>query len=319
MQTVSQERTLVSNRETIHPLTAEDAAVMTAMRAMVEPHKGLMQGVAARAPYDAIMGRVGAPAAVSYEADTVGGVPGWWCRPEGADSNVAILHLHGGWFNWGSAQAFRHFIGHMAKRVGAAAFVPDYRLAPEHAFPAARNDVLDCYRGLVERGTLRVAVTGDSAGGALALSLASAVTSPVRAALVAVAVLSPVTDLSLSGASWESRALVDPYFTKSQIAQLVQSYLGDHDATEPAVSPLWSDLKGLPPLRIHVGDAEVLLDDSRRLFNQAAACGVDARLDVWEGMAHGFASATGRLAAADKALDAIGVFLRDRLAVAALV
>lgn len=162
-----------------------------------------------------------------------------------------------------------------------------------------------------------MAVTGDSAGGALALSLASAVSSPVRAALVAVALLSPITDLALSGLSWETRALVDPYFTKSQIAQLVQSYLGDFAPLEPAVSPLWGDLNGLPPLRIHVGDAEVLLDDSRRLFNKAAACGVDARLDIWEGMAHGFASATGPLAAADAALEAIGAFLRDRRVVAA--
>ncbi len=304
-------------RTTIHPLTAADAAAMQALRALVEPLRGTMQGTAARAPFDAIMARVAAPEGVTFDADTVGGIPGWWCRPFGARPAEAILHLHGGWFNWGSAQAFRSFVGHIARHAGVDAFVPDYRLAPEHPFPAALHDARDCHAGLLARGVRRIALTGDSAGGNLALALLASASIDRKApgpAPVAAVALSPVTDLSLSGASWDTRAAADPYFTKPQVAALVRAYLGEHDPRDPLASPLWGDLAGLPPIRVHVGDAEMLLDDSRRYVERAVAAGVDARLDVWKGMPHGFASATGRLDAADRALEAIGRFLRERLA-----
>ncbi len=122
-----------------------------------------------------------------------------------------------------------------------------------------------------------------------------------------------MTDLAMTGASWETRAAADPYFVRPQAAGLVRSYLGGHDPADPAVSPLYGVLAGLPPVRVHVGDDEVLLDDSRRYVERAVAAGVDARLDVWEGMPHGFLSGAGRLAAADGALDAIGTFLTGRL------
>ena len=136
----------------IHRINAEDKTAMSAMRVIVEPNKGRLQGTSARGPFDDIMERVAAPAGVAYEAGTMGSVSGWWCRPEDPKSGQAILHIHGGWFNWGSAQAFRHLVGHMAARTGVAAFVPDYRLAPEHPFPAASEDVRATYLGLVEGG-----------------------------------------------------------------------------------------------------------------------------------------------------------------------
>lgn len=256
-----------------HPFTLEDRKAMTAMRAMVEPNKGRMQGTAARVPYDAIMNRVAAPVGVTYEADTVGGIAGWWCRPENARTDGAILHLHGGWFNWGSAQAFRHLVGHIAARAGAPAFVPEYRLAPEHAFPAAIDDAQTCYRGLVERGAKKIAITGDSAGGCLALLLLSSVTQPSQATVVPVGavVLSPVTDLALTGTSWDTRAVPDPFFIKSQVAELVHAYLGSHDPTDPMASPLYGELIHLPPIRVHVGDDEVLLDDSLRFCREGGS------------------------------------------------
>jgi acetyl esterase/lipase len=154
-----------------HLVTLQDKAAMAAMRSMVEPNKGRLQGISARVPFDGIMSRVVAPSGVTFEPDTVGGVSGFWCRPATVRSGEAILHLHGGWFNWGSAHAFRHLVGHIAARSGVEAFVPDYNLAPEHPFPAAVKDVLACYRGLVRRNAQRIAVTGDSAGGCLALVL----------------------------------------------------------------------------------------------------------------------------------------------------
>ena len=301
-----------------HPMTAQDAAVMAAIRAQVEPFKGKLQGTAAREPFDAIMERVSAPGGVTYHPDTVGGVSGLWCRPanfrtDNSRTGEAILHLHGGWFNWGSAQAFRHLVGQIAAKTGVEAFVPDYRLAPENPFPAAVNDVQACYRGLVERGKQRIAISGDSAGGNLALvllSLAAASGDNTPAGAVA---LSPVTDLTLMGQSYETRGSADPYFTRPQVAGLIVSYLGETDPLNPLASPLYGDLTGLPPIRIHVGEDEVLLDDSRRYFEKAAAAGVDVELDVWEGMAHGIVNGIGNLAASAEALDAISEFLVGRL------
>jgi acetyl esterase/lipase len=284
---------------------------------MVEPGKGLLQGTAARQPFDEIMGHVAVPSDVAYEADTIGGVPGWWCRPTNKQPAGTILYLHGGWYAWGSAQAYRNFAGHIAARSGAEVFVADYRLAPEHPFPAGLRDAQAVYRGLIARGVRRIAVVGDSAGGGMTLALLSLlVAKPHPAGEVrpqAAVVLSPLTDLTLGGASWETRAAADPYFTRSQALGLVPLYLGDHDRKDPLASPLYGDPTGLPPVRVHVGDDEVLLDDSRQYVERAVAAGVDARVDIWEGLPHVFLSAVGQLAAADRALDAVGAFLAERL------
>jgi len=288
---------------------------MAAMRVMVEPNKGKLQGTAARVPFDTIMEHVSAPDRVVYEADNIGGVSGWWCRPEAVRPGQAIVHIHGGWFNWGSAQAYRHLAGHIAASAGVAVFVPDYRLAPEHPFPAAIQDIRACYVGLTERGMSEIAIIGDSAGGNLAIELlVHLVTNSASGseALVGGVLLSPVTDLALSGDSWSTRAVADPYFTRPQAAELVRSYLAGHNPEDPFVSPVYADLNGLPPIRVHVGDDEVLLDDSVRLVERAVVAGVDARLDVWQGMAHVHMGSIGRLAASTEALQLIGEFLIDR-------
>jgi epsilon-lactone hydrolase len=300
----------------IHPLDSEDRATIDRIRAAVRTQKGARWRIEARPSYDALLENVPAPDGVSFEPGTVGGVSGVWVYPASSRPDQAILHFHGGWFHAGSATAYRHLVGHIAARAATQAFVPDYRLAPEHAFPAAVDDALAAYRGMNDSGILRIAVTGDSAGGNLALVLASRVSSgeiAAKAILVGAAALSPVTDLTLSGASYETRAEADPFFTKPQVAELVRSYLGSVDANDPLASPLQGRLSGLPPLRIHVGDEEVLLDDSRRYVERAVATGVDARLDVWTGMPHGFVASIGTVKAAGQALDAIGTFLAERL------
>ena len=258
----------------IHPLSPEDSAAMTTLRSAVAAMKGKLEGVGARAPFNGIMERVPSPDGIAFEADSVGGISGWWAMPTRARKSAAILHLHGGWFNWGAAQAFRKLVGHIAIAAGADAFIPDYRLAPEHPFPAALKDAEACYRGLIDRGIKKIALTGES---------------------------------------FETRAEADLYFVKSQVAGLVRSYLGENDPKNPLASPLYGDLAGLPAVRVHVGDDEVLLDDSRRYVERAVAAGVDAKLDLWMGMPHGFVSGVGNLHAANQALGAIGTFLNDLL------
>ena len=301
----------------IHPLEPEDAPAITAMKAAMRSAKGVRPATLdARAQFDALMERVPPPGDVTFETGSVGDVPGLWVHPASSRSGEAILHLHGGWFNFGTARAYRHLVGHIAARAGAKAFVPDYRLAPEHPFPAAVDDVLACYRGIDKHGIDRIAISGDSAGGNLALVLASCVTAravSANATLVGAAALSPVTDLTLSGGTYETRGDADPLFTRPQVAELVRSYLGSTDATDPLASPLQGQLSGLPPVRIHVGDDEVLLDDSRRYVERAIAAGVDARLEVWMGMPHGFVAIIGMVKAATLALDAVGTFLTERL------
>jgi epsilon-lactone hydrolase len=298
-----------------HSISADDRTKMAAMRALVEPNKGRLRGTDARLPFDAIMEHVAVPEDVTFESGAVGDVPGWWSKPKSAQPDAVILHIHGGWFHWGSAKAFRNLAGHLAMHGGAVAFTPDYRLAPEHPFPAASEDVRASYGGLVELGYKRIAITGDSAGGTLALGLLlSLKASPLNDLVVPIGgvALSPVTDLSLSGASWTTRAAADPYFTQSQAAELVRSYLSGADPGDPAASPLRADLTGLPPIRVHVGDEEVLLDDSVRFVERALAAGGDAQLDIWEGMAHGFLGSVGQLSASTQALQQIGVFLSER-------
>jgi epsilon-lactone hydrolase len=301
---------------TIHPLTPTDAATMAAMRTAVAPMKGKLRGTAARAPFDAIMEHVAPPAEVTYEPATIGGISGLWAIPADAQPNAVLLHIHGGWFHWGTAHAFRHLVGHIASRARTRAFIPDYRLAPEHPFPAAVEDVQVVYRALAQNGIGRIALSGDSAGGNLTLVLLALLAkSPAKIAPAGAVALSPVTDLALTGASWQTRAEADPFFVQPQGVEMATSYLNGADPRNPLASPLYGELANLPPIRIHTGDDEVLLDDSVRYVERAVAAGVDAQLDLWMGMPHGFAGSVDRLEAANQALDAIGAFLADRLAV----
>jgi monoterpene epsilon-lactone hydrolase len=300
----------------IHQLDPEDAPMIARITTAARAQKGAPWRIEARKFFDALMEGVSPAQDVTFESGTVGDVPGVWVHPASARSDEAILHVHGGWFHAGSAKAYRHLVGHLVTRTGAKAFVPDYRLAPEHPFPAAVDDVIATYRGMVDSGIRRIAITGDSAGGNLALVLASTLSTKAasaKATLVGVAVMSPVTDLTLSGESYETRAEADPYFTKQQVSELVHSYLGSVDPNDSLASPLQGRVSGLPPIRIHVGDDEVLLDDSRRYVERAVAADVDARIDVWMGMPHGFVAIIGPIKASAQSLDAIGTFLTDRL------
>jgi acetyl esterase/lipase len=242
------------------------------------------------------------------------GVSSFWVRTgTPRHGNKVIVYLHGGGYVLGSAQTD---LG-LPLRIGPAAGVPvlsvDYRLAPEHPYPAALDDALNAYRWVLAHGYRGrdIAVMGDSAGGGLTLALALAVRNaklPQPAALLA---LSPVTDLTMSGDTRASLAGVDPVLTGDS-AERFAIYAGEHDPRDPLISPVYGDLKGLPPLLIQVGTREILLSDAVRFARNAREAGVDVTLDVWEGMWHVFQVNPGVPEARQAALEA-GRFLETRL------
>ncbi len=250
-----------------------------------------MNGPQARGPYDDMIGAIPAAADVTYERADIGGVSGFWCRPQTATSDTAILYLHGGAYVLGSAYAYRHFAGQFASRTNTAAFVADYGLAPERPFPAGVNDAQAVHRGLVAQGINKIVLVGDSAGGGLSLVLLALVQADADAgkagkapAPLACVVMSPWTDLALTGASHTTRADEDPFLTQSALKASVALYLGAEAATHPHASPLYGKLDGLPPIQMHVGTSEVLLDDTLQFAERAGAACANVSAHVWEGL-----------------------------------
>lgn len=301
--------------ETFHPITPTDAAFMSKMREMLVAGKGHIE----REAFDKVIDQTIDAPGVVYGTDFVDGIPGIWCRPPKARDDAVILYVHGGAYIAGSAHAFRHQAGHIAARTSAPVFIPEYRLAPEHVFPAAVDDVKAVYRAM-SRQRPNIAIAGDSAGGGLALVIfaffRTYAGSSDGVSPKACSVMSPWTDLDLQGASMKSRADADPLLTEAALRAAAQQYLNGANPQNPLASPLYGELAGLAPIQINVGDAEVLLDDAKRYAVRAVFCGVDATLHVWEGMPHVFESNVGKLVASGNALDLIGAFLNEHLATA---
>jgi acetyl esterase/lipase len=204
----------------------------------------------------------------------------------------------------GTARAYRHLVGQIAARASVPAFVADYRLAPEHAFPAALDDARTACRALAAQfGTGGVALVGDSAGGCLALSLLQEERG-VRCGVL----LSPWTDLALTGATIDTNAAADPFLSRAALEAGARQYLGEHDRRDPRASPLYGPTRETPPIQVHVGTAEILLDDSLRL-----ASNEQVQLHVWEDMLHVFPSSIGLFEGAQAAHDLIATFLRAEL------
>jgi|SRR6188768_1265586 len=301
-----------------HPLDPADEKPRAAIRALLERQREqLPDWPQRRGSFNDLIGSVSAVPGVEYEAASVGGVPGFWCHPPDARSGAALLYFHGGAYVVGSPRAHRHFVSQIASRARAATFIPQYRLAPEQRFPAAVHDAQACYRALREATPGPIAIAGASAGGGLGLILLNLASAEAklsgRPPPVAAALLSPWADLSLSGDSLRTRGEADLALSAETLGSAVNHYLAGHDPRDPLASPLYANLAGLPPIQIHVGDDEVLLDDSVRFVERALSAGVDARLDIWQGMLHVFAISVGRLNAATRALDALGAFLARHL------
>ena len=290
-----------------------DRAAMLAMRAQLAVQAKLQFGPEACPDFDSLMEKTPAAEGVTYDVATIAGVAGWWCRPQHPVDDCAIIYFHGGAYVLGSAAAYRNLVGQIAARAKVAIFIADYGLAPEHPFPAAVNEAAAIYRGLGASGMSKLVIAGDSAGGGLALALLQSVTYAANDETVpkplAAVVMSLWADLALTGESMETRAESDPILTRDALNQAAQLYLGNKDRHDPKASPLYGEVTGLPPVMFHVGEDEILLDDSRRFANRIEAAGGVAQLHIWEGMTHVFPSNVSLQAAKD-ALDEIGAFLR---------
>jgi monoterpene epsilon-lactone hydrolase len=246
---------------------------------------------------------------------SAGGVRAHWLAAPGADAERVLLFLHGGGYELGSLRSD----GELAARLGRASrmrvLFPEYRLAPEHPFPAAIDDVRAVWRWLrtdQQVSARSMAVAGDSAGGGLAVALLVATRDAGEALPAAAVLMSPTVDLTSSGASMTDRADEDPISTPALLRQLASDYLAGADPKTPLASPLFASLSGLPPLLVQVGTADLLLSDSERLAEAAADAGVDVLLEVGEGLPHVYQLALGTPEAAE-ATERVGKFLRTRV------
>ena len=247
----------------------------------------------------------------------VGTVSSEWLIPEGAAKDSAILYIHGGAWFMGSANTHRAFVSRLTYASGVRALLINYRLAPEFPFPAGLEDCLLAYEWLLQGGISpnKILVAGDSAGGNLTLALLIALRDKGKTLPAAAIALSPATDLAFTGKSLQTRLHLDPLFSSGGPTNIVQDYITSHDPHEPLISPLYGDLHRLPPLLIHVGDHEILLDDAVRFGERAMAAGVDATTVVWPEMFHVFQLFTPFLPEARRAVEQIAAFIRSRLEV----
>jgi epsilon-lactone hydrolase len=262
----------------------------------------------------ALMDSAGAPPPEGTLVDPVdaNGVPAECVVAAGVTAERVLLHFPGGAYHLGSPARLRGLLALVSAVAQVRVLSVGYRLAPEHPFPAAVEDGLAAYRWLIASGTpaAEVVISGDSSGGGLALAVLVALRDAGEPLPGAAVVMSPWTDLDLTGESLRSRAAVDVLLTPDGAREAADWYLAGQDARHPYASPLYADLHGLPPILIQAGDAEILRDDSTRFAAAAQAAGVDVTLEIWPEMPHVWHAFAGLLPEADEAIARIGDWLR---------
>ena len=269
-----------------------------------------------RAGFRALMAKMIVPDGTRTESVALGDRPAVLVEPEGAAKDGTILYIHGGGYVFGSPDTAMSLTANLVVKTGFRAYSVDYRLAPEHPFPAAIEDTLSAYRALLERGERpeAVAFAGDSAGGGLCVTTCLAARDaglPLPAAIVA---FSPGLDMTRTGESMRTKAQLDPLFTREGLDRTGAMYLAGQDPRQPLLSPaVLADLTGFPPMLLQAGTNEMLLDDATRLAVRARDAGVDVVLDITADVPHVFQSFTGVLDEADEALDRAAFFLGRRL------
>jgi epsilon-lactone hydrolase len=253
---------------------------------------------------------------VKLEAVDLDGVPGEWSIVPGADASRVLIYFHGGGYCSGSIVSHRRMVTEAGRAGGLRTLAVAYRLAPEHPFPAARDDALAVWRRLRKDGYAAryIAVGGDSAGANLTLALVGELKRAGDDLAACLWLVSPWTDLAMSGATVESKSAVDPLIHKAYLEELAAAFAPQGmDHRDPRLSPLYASLEGLPPILIQVGSAETLLDDSVRLAAAAGEADVPVTLEIWPHMIHAWPLWNARLEPGRRALAHAGAFLRENL------
>jgi len=243
------------------------------------------------------------------------GVPCEWVDAPSAAADAAILYLHGGGYVCGSIDSHRAHVARLSAACGARGLVVDYRLAPEYPHPAAVEDAVAAYGWLLDQGLAptRIAVAGDSAGGGLTVATLLALRDDGRPLPSCGVCISPWTDLTCTSQSMTALAEVDPMVKPNVLRRMAAAYVAGGDPRAPLASPLFADLHGLPPLLVHVGTAETLLDDATALAARARAAGVDVTLEAWDDMIHVWHCFAPLLPEAEQAIAKVGAYVRARL------
>jgi monoterpene epsilon-lactone hydrolase len=253
---------------------------------------------------------------VVVEPVSVGGLRAEWLSAPGADRNSAVLYLHGGGYVIGSVDSHRHLVAEAGRAAKSWALSLDYRLAPEHPFPAAVDDALAAYRFLLGRGIRpsRIALAGDSAGGGQVVAAMLAIRDAGLAQPACGWSISPWVDMEASGDTMETKAANDPMVQKTGVLDMARMYLNGADPRSPLASPIYADLCRLAPLLIQVGAAETLLDDAIRLAKVAGAADVRVDLQIWPEMIHVWHLFHPELSAGRRAIEEVGAWVRRMLA-----
>lgn len=255
----------------------------------------------------------GLAADVTVQPVDVNGVRAEWTSTPDADSSSAILYLHGGGYVIGSLDSHRHLVAEIGRAAGTWTLAIDYRLAPEHRFPAPVEDTVAAYRYLLDSGIKpnRIAIAGDSAGGGLVLGALLAIREAGLPLPACGWCISPWVDMEALGESFTDRAETDPTVQKATIEMMAGYYMGGGDPRHPHAAPIYGDLRGLPPLLIQVGAAETLLDDSIALARKAGAADVPVDLQIWPEMIHIWHIYFPTLSAGRRAIASGGSFVRN--------
>lgn len=250
---------------------------------------------------------------VTVEKTRIAGVPGEWISTPDARKDRVLFYLHGGAYCFGSCDSHRGLVSRLARACGSRALLIEYRLAPEHPFPAALEDSTAAFRELIRSGVRpeNLVIAGDSAGGGLTMATLLTLRDEGDPLPSAAVLLSPWTDLEGTGESMKTKADVEPWLDPEKSHLLAKLYLGDLDPRHPLVSPIHADLNNLPPLLVHVGSDECLLDDSVRLVERAKSAGVETEFKIWDEMWHVFHGFP--IPEAQQAIEEIGAFVRARL------
>jgi acetyl esterase/lipase len=254
------------------------------------------------------------PRNVAARRVQVEGVPGEWLLPANAHQRRVLLYLHGGGYCLGSLQTHQTHVARLASRLGFRGLHIDYRMAPEHRYPAALDDTLTAYRWLLAQGVAphEIVLGGESAGGGLVAAAMLSLRDEGLPLPAAAFVISPWVDLTLSGGSVRTHGKADPLLTHRHLRHFSTKYHGEHDPRHPLLSPIFGDFRGLPPILVQVGQNEVLLDDALRLAERAREGGVDVELDVWKDMFHAF-PVFSFLPESGRAIQNIVRFVHDRM------